>query len=89
MLRINLAWQTSKEVGLKVEGWLWKKDVALLKEEGERWLGEVDRLVLDLEELQFVDEAGAALLRGWKAAGVRWRGGSIFVRAQLRGYGLE
>lgn len=88
MLRIDLAWQTSEEVGLKVAGRLSKEGVALLKGEGQCWLGEVDRLVLDLEELQFIDEEGAELLRGWKERGVRWQGGSIFVRAQLQDYGL-
>ncbi len=88
MRRIDLAWQTAEEVGLKVAGRLSKEGVALLKGEGQCWLGEVDRLVLDLEELQFIDEEGAELLRGWKERGVRWQGGSIFVRAQLQDYGL-
>ncbi len=34
MLRISLAWRTSNEVGLKVEGSLCREDVFLLKEEG-------------------------------------------------------
>ncbi len=52
-------------------------------------MAESVQLVLDLEEVQFVDEKGAKLLSRWKKVGVRWQGGSIFVQAQLNEYGLD
>ena len=89
MLRITLARQSEEEVELKVEGRLGQENVALLEQEGKRWLEEAGQLVLDLGNLRFIDEEGAVLLRRWSAAGVRWHGGSMFVHELLKSYGLE
>jgi anti-anti-sigma regulatory factor len=88
MLRITVVEQTPEEVVLKVEGRVCRGNVALLEQEGEGYLKEAGRLVLDLGGVQFIDEAGAELLRRWAGEGVKMRGGSMFVQAMLKSYGL-
>ena len=89
MLRITVLSQTPGEVTLKVEGWLCGGNVALLEQEGTQWLREAERLTLDLEGVQNIDEGGLALLRRWSGAGLTLRGGSPFVRALLASGGLN
>jgi ABC-type transporter Mla MlaB component len=84
MLRISLASQTPEEVVLKVEGSVVREQVALLEEEGRRWLGQGQRLVLELAGVRFLDRAGLALLKEWWEMGVQLRGGSVFVQTSLR-----
>ncbi len=61
----------------------------MLEQEGGRYLRQGGRLVLDLEGVQNIDAAGAGLLRRWSTEGLRLCGGSVFVRALLKAYGLE
>lgn len=89
MLRITLVEQTPEQVVLKVEGWLCREHVALLEQEGTRWVGEIDQMVLDLNGVRFIDEAGAALLRRWTGEGVVVRGGSAFVQLMLESDGTR
>lgn len=89
MLRITVVEQTPEQVVVKVEGWLCRENVALLEQEGARWVGEIDRFVLDLSGVRFIDEAGAALLRRWAGEGVVVRGGSAFVQLMLESDGLR
>lgn len=88
MLRITLLEQIPEQVVLKVEGWLCRENVTLLEQEGARWVGEIDRFVLDLDGVQFIDEPGAALLRRWAGEGAVVRGGSAFVQMMLESDGL-
>lgn len=87
MLRITVAPQR-EEVILKVEGEVSGEDVALLEQEGARWLWKARRMVLDLTGVQFIDEAGIALLRRWSGERLALRGGSPFVRELLMTHGL-
>lgn len=88
MLRITVMSQTKKEVVLKVEGRVSGADVELLEQEGARYLREVRRLTLDLSGVQFIDEAGIALLRRWSGERLTLRDGSPFVRALLAAHNL-
>jgi len=88
MLRITVMEQAPEEVVLKVEGRVCRGNVALLEQEGARWLGQGCRLVLDLSGVQFIDEAGMKLLQRWAGEGLVVRGGSMFVQAMLESYGL-
>lgn len=88
MLRITPVSQSEEEVVLKIEGAVADQDVALLEEEGRRWLGQTQRLLLDLEGVHLIDRAGLDLLEHWHEEGVRLRGGSLFVRTLLQRRGL-
>ena len=88
MLRLTVISQTKEEAVLKVEGWVSGADVALLREEGIRLLRETERLVLDLDGVQFIDREGIALLKRWSGDWLVLRGGSLFVRGLLEEHGL-
>ena len=83
MIRLTIRSQTSQEAVLQVDGWVSGGNVSILQEEGMRLLGESQRLVLELKEVQFIDRRGIALLkRGWGERLVL-RGGSSFLKALL------
>ena len=88
MLRITVVSQSQEEVALKVEGWIGAGEAAVLEQEGDRYLRQGGRLVLDLNGVQNIDEAGVELLRRWSRKGLRLCGGSVFVRALLDRYRL-
>jgi len=88
MVRLTVVSQSSEEVVLKVEGWVDEESVALLEEEGERWLGEAERLVLDLDGVKHIDPAGLALLRRWSGERLVLRGGAMFMQQLLKTHGL-
>lgn len=88
MLRLTVVSQTCEEVVLKVEGWVSGENVALLEEESTRLLREAERLVLDLDGVQFIDREGIALLKRWSGKRLELRGGSLFVRGLLEEHGL-
>ncbi len=89
MLRITVISETREETVLRVEGWVSGRNVALLDQEGARWLREGVHLVLDLDGVRFIDRAGMALLQQWGTGGVALRGGSPFVRSLLTKHGLN
>ena len=88
MIRLIIRSQTPEQVVLEVHGWVSEKYVSILEQEGVRVLGESQRLVLDLKGVQFIDEEGIRVLRGWVSEGVVLRGGSLFVRMLLETHGL-
>ena len=88
MIRLIIRSQTPQEVVLEVHGWVSEKYVSILEQEGVRLLWESQHLVLDLKGVQFIDEEGMGVLRGWVREGVVLRGGSLFVRTLLETHGL-
>jgi len=89
MLRIMLIFRSAEEVILKVDGRLAGADVELLEREGEPYLREKKCLVLDLEGIRFIDQAGIDLLRRWSGKQLKLRHKSPFVRALLKAHGLD
>ena len=89
MLRLTTRSCTPEEVVLQVDGWVSGKDVTILEREGMRHLQASKRLVLDLKEVRFIDDAGIALLERWSGERVVLRDGSWFVRLLLEKHGLE
>jgi|AP95_1055475.scaffolds.fasta_scaffold23068_1 anti-anti-sigma regulatory factor len=89
MLRLTVRTQTPREVVLAVDGRVAGDNVQLLKREGERCQQEAPRLVLDLEGVQSIDEAGLALLRTWSGSGLVLHGGPAYLRALLAAEGLN
>ncbi|MEW6753839.1 MAG: STAS domain-containing protein [Candidatus Latescibacterota bacterium] len=83
MLRVTVVEQTLDRVVLKVEGWVCRANLSLLEQEGAPWMSPAHRVVLDLDGVQFIDEAGAALVRHWMGQGAVARGGSAFVQMML------
>ena len=89
MLRIILISVPVGPMRLKLAGHIGAEEVDLLERELRRWLPEKEELVLDLEGIQFIDEAGLVLLKRWTASGVVLQGGSLFVRTLLKDHGLS
>ena len=88
MLRITVVSQTREEVVLKIEGWVSGEDVDLLDQEGTRGMEEAERLLLDLRDVRFIDDAGIALLKRWSGERLMLRGASPFLRVLLATHGL-
>ena len=89
MIRLTIRSQTPKEAALQVDGWVSGKNVTILEQEGTRLFEETQRLVLDLDGVQFIDREGIALLKRWSREGwVLLRGGSLFIQALLEENGL-
>ena len=88
MIRLTIRSQTPEEVVLQVDGWVSGKNVPIMEQEGTRLLGESQRLVLDLKGVQFIDEAGIALLQCWSGERLVLRNGPPFIRALLEKHGL-
>jgi len=89
MVRLTIRSQTPEEVVLEVDGWVSEADVEILEQEGTRLLREAERLVLYLNGVRFIDEAGIELLRRWLEEGLVLRGGSLFIRTLLESHGME
>ena len=89
MLRLTIVSQSTREVVLKVDGWVGGADVGLLEEEGEFHLQDGGKLVLDLEDVRFIDQAGIQLLKQWSGEQLELQGGSSFVRTLLKEHGLD
>ena len=89
MLRVTIIAQNATQTVLALDGWLTGEEVRLLEHEGRRWLDQGHQLVLDLDGVRSIDQAGMALLEGWSRTGVLLRGGSLYVRALLQSRGLS
>ncbi|NKB72497.1 MAG: hypothetical protein GKR89_35925 [Candidatus Latescibacteria bacterium] len=88
MIRITLIAQTPQETTLKIEGRLGGQAVELLAEEGAQYRGPKRRLILDLDGVSFIDQAGLDLLRDWRGPGLVLQGGSTFARMLMRAHRL-
>lgn len=89
MLRLTIIAQSSTQAVVALDGWLSGEEVSSLAQEGQRWLDQGQQLVLDLDGVRSVDQAGLALLGAWCGTGVVLRGGSLYVRALLQSRGLS
>ena len=89
MIRLTVISQTSEEAVLKIEGRVAGAVVEILEQEGARLLRESERLVLDLENVRFIDRACIALLKRWSGEHLALRGASPFVRTRLAEHGVE
>ena len=88
MIRITVVAQTEEEVVLKVAGWVSGTDVAILEVEGDRYLQQVRRLVLDLKGVRFIDDAGIRLLQRWSGERLVLCGASPFLQSLLEAHGV-
>jgi anti-anti-sigma regulatory factor len=88
MIRLTIRSQTPQEAVVQIEGWVSGRNVPILEEEGVRLLGESERLVLDLEGVQFIDEEGIALLKRWSGECLVLQHALPFVRLVLETHGL-
>lgn len=89
MLRLTLMARGSTEVIVAVDGWITGEEVALLEREGEHWLQEVHHLVLDINGVRFIDQAGIELLKRWSAEEkLVLHGGALFIQSLLQAHGL-
>jgi ABC-type transporter Mla MlaB component len=73
---------------LKVEGWIAEEEVKVLEAEGEGYLQQGKRLVLDLAGVQSIDTAGIQVLQRWTRERLTLKGASPFVQALLEVHGL-
>lgn len=89
MLRLRVRSHSPVQVVLEVHGWVSGEAVPLLEQEGERWLGQSEQLVLLLHGVRFLDRDGLELLRRWSGERLVLRGGSSFVRQLLESHGLD
>ncbi|MBI2505211.1 MAG: STAS domain-containing protein [Candidatus Latescibacteria bacterium] len=74
---------------LKIEGRLEGESVVLLAAEGEGHLQQTERLVLEIDEVKFIDHAGIQLLQRWARKRLVLQGGSPFVQVLLKEHGLS
>jgi len=89
VLRLTIQTQNPEEITIVVHGRIAGESLPFLIREVERYLGQGPRLVLDLDQVGFIDLEGADLLRGWVAVGLELRSGSLFLRELMSSYGLS
>lgn len=89
MLQMIVESQTDQTVVLAVYGKVVGDAVELLAQEGTRHRQTGAQLILNLDGVPFIDEAGLALLQGWRGQGLILHGGSAFLRRFLAAQGLE
>ena len=84
MLRISEMSESGNGAALRLEGELMGPWVREVKKACEPFLGNDDRLTLDLADVSIVDREGIALLRELKRAEVRMVNCSPFLNEQLK-----
>ena len=98
MIRIDVGEHTPQQVVLRVQGYLMGLERELLEAEIRRWLTQVPHVVLDLEDVPQLDRQALLWLEQWTTevplqangtkARLTLRGGSYFLRHQLRAHGV-
>ena len=87
MIRIAVERHSVEEAVLKIDGDLSGAHVEVLAKEGRFWLARVQRLVLDLAQVKFIDEAGLSLLEEWAGPRLAIRRMPRFIAVLLSGRG--
>ena len=89
MLRITLVEMSPPlaKIVLKLEGDLSEQYLPVLAQEWEFWSQWTDQLVLDLEDVRFIDRSGAELLWRWASERLWLQGTSEFIRELLEKHG--
>ena len=88
MLRLIIQDQNPATTTVAVHGKIAGTDVEILATESLRLFRGSQRLLLILDGVQFIDDAGTDLLQLWAGPRLGLRGGSNFIRALLRTKGL-
>jgi methylase of polypeptide subunit release factors len=90
MIRIDILSQSPEEAVMRIAGWVqYDCDIALVAQEGKRYLETSKRLVLDLEHLQRLSDRALPLLKEWKAQGrLQIRAWHYLIDFKLRHHGL-
>jgi anti-anti-sigma regulatory factor len=98
MIRIDVGEHTPQQVVLRVQGHLEGRERRVLEEEIRRWLAQVSHVVLELKAVPLLDWQALRWLQQWTTdaplqahgtkAKLTLRGGSDFLRHQLRAYGV-
>jgi len=89
MLRITVNSVTPSLIELKLSGHIGAEEGGLLEDELRRLHRDGTVLVLDLEEILFIDRVGLDLLEQWVGEGLQLRGGSAFIQRVLTASGLK
>jgi ABC-type transporter Mla MlaB component len=89
MLRIAIEKSPGRGLVLVLAGWVADEGQELLTAEITRHREYLPALMLDLQQVKGIDEAGISLLRRWSGRGLKLRGGSGYIRALLAAEGLD
>ena len=84
MLKITRSVSTKDEITLQLDGSITGPWIELLAKSAESVLEEGSRLILDLENICFIDCEGLALIKTLMGRGVRQVNAPPFVAEQLR-----
>jgi anti-anti-sigma regulatory factor len=84
MLKITTVTLSDQEIMLQLDGRVAGQWIQLLRESAESALEEGLRLMLDFENISFVDCDGLVLIKSLIGRGVRQMNAPLFVAEQLR-----
>lgn len=84
MLRITRVVHADQEIALQLDGSVSGQWIELLRESAESVLNEGLRLILDLQNICFIDCEGLALIKNLMGQGVRPVNAPLFVAEQLK-----
>ena len=84
MLKITRIASTDQKTTLQLDGQVTGQWVELLRESAESVLEEGARLILDLENISFIDCEGLALIKSLMHRGVRQMNAPLFVADQIK-----
>ena len=88
MIRIDHITPSVGPVVLKLAGQLNWETTAVLEREARRWLRQREQLVLQLDDVDFIDGSGIGLLKRLVRQGVLLRRASPFITLLLGRHGL-
>ena len=89
MLRITVEQPCPEQPVLALEGLITSETINLLDREIASRLKHSERLILDLQGVQFIDRLSLTILARWQRQGLVLRGGSLFVQTLLQSTDLS